>query len=81
MVRGPLGTPGSIFFGRKLLEKVWPVASDDTAYLRVGLSNVVEAFLDLLADHFEILWAEWAAMQELNGHATLPPPRGWRHGV
>jgi hypothetical protein len=40
-----------------------PVTSDDPAYLGVNLGDVVEAFLNLLADHLKLLRAEGATVQ------------------
>src|SRR5262249_31053321 len=65
---------------QKLGQPVRPVAGDDAADFGIDLSNVVEAFLDLLADHLQIFRAERAAVQEFHWHSFAPPRCRW-HGV
>src|SRR5258706_14017598 len=72
--------PLSFVFRRKFLQQVRPVASDDPPYLVVDLGDVVEAFLNLLAEHLKLFRAEGTAVQELDWH-TLAPPRSRRHRV
>src|SRR5712671_1542482 len=72
--------PPSVSFWRKLLEQVRPVARDDAAYLVVDLGDVVEAFLNLPADHLELLRAEGPTVHEFDWH-TFAPPCGRRHRV
>src|SRR5262249_16618752 len=57
-----------------------PVASNDPAYLGVDLGDVVEALLDLLAEHLKFIRIERTAVQEFHWN-SLAPPRGWRHGM
>jgi hypothetical protein len=47
---------------------VRPLPSDDAAYFVVDLGDVVEAFLDLLADHLELFRAKRAAVQKFHWH-------------
>jgi hypothetical protein len=61
MYNGAISSP-SVSFWRKLLEQVRPVARDDAAYLVVDLGDVVEAFLNLLAEHFKLFRAERTAV-------------------
>jgi hypothetical protein len=52
----------SVFFGWKLGQQVGPVARDDAAYLVVDLGDIVEVFLNLLAEHFKLFRAERTAV-------------------
>src|SRR5262249_31711215 len=74
-------TTPSVFFRWKLLEQVRPVASDDAPYLGVDFSDIVEAFLNLLTDHLELLRAEGTAVQEFHWHISSSPPHGRRQRV
>jgi hypothetical protein len=60
--RSRLQKTASVFFRRKLFEQVRPVASDDAADLGVDFGNIVEAFLNLLAEHLELFRAKRAAV-------------------
>jgi hypothetical protein len=66
----------SFLFRRQRGKQVRPVASDDAAYFGVDLSDVVEALLNLLADHLELFPTERAAVQEFDWHLFAPPRRG-----
>src|SRR5260370_31599304 len=54
--------PPSVSFWRELLAHVRPVARDHAAYLVGDLGDVVEAFLNLLAEHLELLQTERPAV-------------------
>jgi hypothetical protein len=56
----------SVFLGRQLRQQVWPVAGDDAAYFGIDLRDVVEALLNLLADHVELFRTERATVQEFH---------------
>jgi hypothetical protein len=52
--------PASVFFRRKLRQKVRPVPSNNAAHFVIDSSYDFGAFLDLSADQFEFLGTEGA---------------------
>jgi hypothetical protein len=67
----------SVFLGRKLRQQVRPVAGNNAADFGVDLRDVVEAFLNLLAEHLKFFSAERPAVQKFDWH-VLAPPGSWR---
>ena len=52
-----------------------PVARDDPAQLRIDHLNAVEAELDLLPDHLQLVRLQRASVKKLDRHTVQPPLR------